>query len=234
MRQALSAFLTDDTGLACGTHLNALPFRTRGGLASPTRPLVPRRTPYTGRKMAFRHRQTTVSRRGLVGFSRLRPRQHALPLVGRCTCATCPRPGAARLWCARLSHTTALGVWLAGSLRLVDDLGRDLHRKRPGRVEPRGGKRHPNPFPWRQQPRRVLREARRKASIRAIGPRGPPRGHPRPEGALRVRWPARCAANPRSSPAAMPSLHAGIWRRYGLQSRRGTTPRQSPWRAARP
>ena len=68
-----------------------------------------------------------------------------------------------RLWCARLSHTTAIGIWLSGYLRLLDDLGRDLNLERPGRVEPRVIKRRPKPFPWMQQPRRVLREALLKA-----------------------------------------------------------------------
>jgi hypothetical protein len=31
-----------------------------------------------------------------------------------------------RLWSARLSHTTAGGIWLGGSIRLLDDLARDL------------------------------------------------------------------------------------------------------------
>jgi len=68
-----------------------------------------------------------------------------------------------RLWCVRLSHTTALGIWLAGYVRLLDDLARDLNPDRPGRVEPRVVKRRPKPFPWLQQPRRVLREALLKA-----------------------------------------------------------------------
>ena len=88
MRQALSAFLTDDTGLAFVTFLNALPFRTRVGLASPTMPLVPRRTTNTGRKIALKHRQTAVSLIGLVGFSRLRLSQHEFPLVGLFTFET--------------------------------------------------------------------------------------------------------------------------------------------------
>ena len=64
-----------------------------------------------------------------------------------------------RLWCARLSHTTAVSIWLGGYGRLLDDLARDLNPDRPGRVEPRVVKRRPKPFPWLQQPRRVLREA---------------------------------------------------------------------------
>jgi Transposase DDE domain len=64
-----------------------------------------------------------------------------------------------RLWCARLSHTTAVGIWLGGYIRLLDDLARDLNPDRPGRVEPRVVKRRPKPFPWLQQPRRMLREA---------------------------------------------------------------------------
>ena len=68
-----------------------------------------------------------------------------------------------RLWCARLSHTTAVGVWLGGYVRLLDDLARDLNPNRPGRVEPRVVKRRPNPFPWLQQPRRIWREALLKA-----------------------------------------------------------------------
>jgi hypothetical protein len=64
-----------------------------------------------------------------------------------------------RLWCARLSHTTAVGIWLGGYVRLLDDLARDLNPDRPGRVEPRVVKRRPKSFPWLQQPRRVLREA---------------------------------------------------------------------------
>lgn len=64
-----------------------------------------------------------------------------------------------RLWCARLSHTTAVGIWLGGYVRLLYDLARDLNPDRPGRVEPRVVKRRPKPFPWLQQPRRVLREA---------------------------------------------------------------------------
>ena len=68
-----------------------------------------------------------------------------------------------RLWCARLSHTTGLGIWMAGYVRLLDDLTRDLNPDRPGRVEPRVVKRRPKPFPWMQQPRRILREALLKA-----------------------------------------------------------------------
>jgi hypothetical protein len=68
-----------------------------------------------------------------------------------------------RLWCARLSHTTAVGIWLGGYVRLLDDLARDLNPDRPGRVEPRVVKRRPKPFPWLQQPRRALREALLKA-----------------------------------------------------------------------
>ena len=68
-----------------------------------------------------------------------------------------------RLWGARLRHTPASGTWLSGYLRLLDDLGRDLNPHRPGRVEPRVVKRRPKPLPWRQQPRRVLREALLKA-----------------------------------------------------------------------
>ena len=64
-----------------------------------------------------------------------------------------------RLWCARLSHTTAVGIWLGGYIRLLDDLARDLNPDRPGRVEPRVVKRRPKPFPWLQQPRQALREA---------------------------------------------------------------------------
>jgi hypothetical protein len=64
-----------------------------------------------------------------------------------------------RLWCAQLSHTSALGIWLAGYIRLLDDLARDLNADRPGRVEPRVVKRRPKPFPWMTRPRQVLREA---------------------------------------------------------------------------
>ena len=64
-----------------------------------------------------------------------------------------------RLWCARLGHTTAVNRCLGDYLRLLDDLARDLNPDRPGRVEPRVVKRRPKPFPWLQQPRRVLREA---------------------------------------------------------------------------
>jgi DDE family transposase len=64
-----------------------------------------------------------------------------------------------RLWSARLSHTTAVGIWLGGYIRLLDDLARDLNPDRPGRVEPRVVKRRPKPFPWLQQPRSMLREA---------------------------------------------------------------------------
>ena len=64
-----------------------------------------------------------------------------------------------RLWCARLCHTTAVNLCLGDYIRLLDDLARDLNPDRPGRVEPRVVKRRPKPFPWLQQPRRVLREA---------------------------------------------------------------------------
>jgi hypothetical protein len=64
-----------------------------------------------------------------------------------------------RLWSARLSHTPAVGIWLGGYVRLLDDLARDLNPDRPGRVEPRVVKRRPKPFPWLQQPRQALREA---------------------------------------------------------------------------
>jgi hypothetical protein len=64
-----------------------------------------------------------------------------------------------RLWCARVSHTTAVGIWLGGYIRLLDDLARDLNPDRPGRVEPRVVKRRPKPFPWLQQPRSMLRDA---------------------------------------------------------------------------
>jgi hypothetical protein len=64
-----------------------------------------------------------------------------------------------RLWCARLCHTIAVNLCLGDYIRLLDDLARDLNPDRPGRVEPRVVKRRPKPFPWLQQPRRVLREA---------------------------------------------------------------------------
>ena len=64
-----------------------------------------------------------------------------------------------RLWCARLCHTLAVNLCLGDYIRLLDDLARDLNPDRPGRVEPRVVKRRPKPFPWLQQPQRVLREA---------------------------------------------------------------------------
>ena len=64
-----------------------------------------------------------------------------------------------RLWCARLCHIPAVNLCLGDYIRLLDDLARDLNPDRPGRVEPRVVKRRPKPFPWLQQPRRVLREA---------------------------------------------------------------------------
>jgi hypothetical protein len=64
-----------------------------------------------------------------------------------------------RLWCARLCHPTAVKLCLGDYIRLLDDLARDLNPDRPGRVEPRVVKRRPKPFPWLQQPRKVLREA---------------------------------------------------------------------------
>lgn len=102
----------------------------------------------------------------LVGYNLLRTvmqdaAQEAHVPLPRVSCKSAL--GRVRLWCARLSHTTALGIWLSGYVRLLDDLGRDLNPDRPGRVEPRVVKRRPKPFPWMHQPRRVLREALLKA-----------------------------------------------------------------------
>jgi hypothetical protein len=129
-----------------------------------------------------------------------------------------------RLWCARLCHTTALNLCLGDYIRLLDDLARDLNPDRPGRVEPRVVKRCPKPFPWLQQPRRVL-------------PRWGSRGGPvLPETAHRRHNTLVVAASHRRSShppwALCPGAHANIvldasvvvWRVLHASSASGTPP----------
>ena len=62
------------------------------------------------------------------------------------------------LWCAGLRRSTRIMAWLLGYQAMLSDLARDFNPDRPGRYEPRVGKRRPKPFARMQRPRRVLRE----------------------------------------------------------------------------